>query len=201
MTTTKDNTIKGKSSTADRAEVLEQGTTKHFPNDTQQLTFGGVTYTVKDVKANLQEIADLRSATTDAQTNAKAKVAAEKAKLPALRIFLSAYVAYLKATYGNTPDVLADFGIVPRKARKPVSPETAAAAKAKREATRKARGTKGSVEKKAIVGNVTGVIVTPVTAPAAAPSPATPPVATAPAAPGAPATVSPTAAAGTTPHS
>ena len=51
--------------------------------------------------------------------------------------------------------------------------EDQAAAKAKAKATRIARGTRGPKAKKVVKGNVTGVEITPVTAPAAAPEPAT----------------------------
>jgi hypothetical protein len=161
----------GKQNTVDRAEALSAGTTKHFPNPSQQLAFGNATYTVTQVTTNLQEIAKLRNDTTDAQANAKAKVAAEKAQLPQLLLFMAAYVAFVKATFGNAPDVLADFGMPPKKARKPLTPEQKAAAKAKRQATRKARNTMGPVAKLDVVGNVVGVEVTPITAPKASPSP------------------------------
>jgi hypothetical protein len=85
--------------------------------------------------------------------------------------------------------VLADFGIHP-KTRAPLTVEAKAAAAAKREATRTARGTKGSVQKKGIKGAVIGVTVTPITA--------APPIAT-PTSPTAGATSSVTTA-GTTPH-
>jgi hypothetical protein len=185
----------GKTATVSRAEALSEGITKHFPNAKQSLAFGGTTYTVTQVTTNLQEITDLRTATTDAQSSAKAKVAAEKAQLPPLLLFMAALVAFVKATFGDAPDVLADFGLVPKKARKPLTAEQLAAAKAKRKATRAARGTVGSKKKLAIVGNVTGVIVTPVTAPSAAPQPASA---------NAPATAASASAAsgnGTTPHS
>jgi hypothetical protein len=163
---------RGLNKTVARAGDLSAGTTKHYPNATDTLAFGGAKYTVKEVQANLAEIETLRTATTDAQSNATAKVAAEKARLPTLLAFMSAYVAFVKATYGDTPDVLADFGLAPKKAPRPLTPEQKAAAKAKRKATRVARGTKGPVAKLATVGNVIGVTVTPITAPvAAAPAP------------------------------
>ena len=123
------------------------------------------------IGAKLSQIVTLREATTDAQTSAKAKVADERAQLPALIAFMLAYVAYVKGTFGNTPDVLADFGLVPKKAPRQPTPEQKAAAKAKREATRKARGTVGPVKKLSIVGNVIGVKVTPITAPEVPASP------------------------------
>jgi hypothetical protein len=85
------------------------------------------------------------------------------------------------------------------------------AAVAKSRATRSARGTKGSVQKKQIVGNVTGVVITPMTAGPATPvttgnvsgangGTATPaPVATA--APAATPTPAAAPTNGTTPHS
>jgi hypothetical protein len=161
-----------KTNTAAGAEALSEGTTKHFPNASQSLQFGGETYTVTQVQNNLGQIAALRTATLDAQASAKAKVATETAQMPPLLLFMAAYVAFVKATFGQAPDVLADFGQVPKKVRKPLTVQQQAAAKAKREATRAARGTKGSVQKKEITGNVVGVTVTPITAPTAAPVPA-----------------------------
>ena len=194
----------GKQNSVSRAEALSAGTTKHFSNAGQSLTFGGVVYTVTQVTTNLQEIVDLRTATTNAQASAKACVAAETAKLPPLLLFLAAYVAYVKATFGNAPDVLADFGLAPRKARKPLTTEQKAAAAAKAKATRAARGTKGPVAIQDITGNVIGVTVTPITAPVApATPPAPPPAAPANAStPAQGASASGTGASGTaTPHS
>jgi hypothetical protein len=162
----------GKQNSVARAESLSEGTTKHFTNASQQLTIGGVVCTVTQVTTNLQEIVDLRTATTNAQASAKACVAAETAKLPPLLLFLAAYVAYVKATFGNSPTVLADFGLPPKKAPKPLTPAEKAAATAKAKATRAARGTKGPKAILAVTGNVIGVTVTPITAPvAAAPAP------------------------------
>jgi hypothetical protein len=81
------------------------------------------------------------------------------------------YTRILIATYGTAVTTLADYGLKPRKARAPQTGEQITAAAAKRTATRKARGTTGKKKKLAVKGDVTGVIVTPVTAsPAAEPS-------------------------------
>jgi hypothetical protein len=164
---------------ADRAEDLVTGTNKHFTNAAQVLAFAGGSFTVSQVTAKIQTIATLRSDTEQAQATAKAKVAAETAQLPALMAFMTSYVAFVKVTFGNAPDVLADFGLEPKKAPTPPTAETKVAAVAKRAATRTARGTKGSVQKQSVKGNVTGVVVTPVTA--TAPAPASPQPAAAPA--------------------
>ena len=84
--------------------------------------------------------------------------------MPALRTFMSAFVTYVKAAYAGSPDVLADFGIAP-KARVPPTVEAKIAAAAKGKATRAARHTMGTTQRKAVKGDVTGVVVTPITAP------------------------------------
>ncbi|HEY8038591.1 MAG TPA: hypothetical protein VIF15_02305, partial [Polyangiaceae bacterium] len=93
--------------------------------------------------------------------------------------------------FGTQADVLADFGMTPRKAATPLTVEQKAAAAAKRKATRAARGTKGPKAKLGIHGAVTGVVVIPVVAP--------PPVVQAPPAPTAVPNTG-TAAGGTAPH-
>jgi hypothetical protein len=158
----------GKKNDATRAEGLSAGTTKHYPDPKQSLTFGGATYTVAEVQGNLQKIPELRTATATAQATAAERVADEKAQLPALLAFMFAYIAFVRATYGNSPTSLGDFGLPTKKARAPLTSEQMLAAVAKRDSTRKARGVRGSQQKKLIVGNVTGVVVTPVTAPAPA---------------------------------
>jgi hypothetical protein len=87
------------------------------------------------------------------------------AQLPALRIVMSAFVQFLRAAFGNQPDVLADFGLVPRKAATPLTVEQKATAAAKRAATRAKRNTMGAVQKKSVKGTVTGVTITPIAAP------------------------------------
>jgi hypothetical protein len=74
------------------------------------------------------------------------------------------------ATFPGAVQMLADFGMAPHKVPAPRTVEQLAAAKAKAEATRKARGTVGRRKRLAIQGNVTGVLLTPVTAPAASPA-------------------------------
>ena len=73
-------------------------------------------------------------------------------------------------SFANQPTVLAGLGLAPRKPRTPLTAEQLAARVAKAKATREARGTKGSKQKAAIVGNVTGVSISPLTAPAAVPA-------------------------------
>ncbi len=153
-----------KSAEASLAKQLIAGIGKHFTNVTS-VTLLGVPITPAQVTTSLQTLANLRTEVEGAQATARAKVIAEDAQAPALHSLMAAFVAVVKAGYGTQPDVLADFGIPPKKARTPLTAEQQAAANAKRAATRAARGTKGSKQKAAVKGMVTGVVITPVIAP------------------------------------
>ena len=78
---------------------------------------------------------------------------------------MSAIVQAVRTAFGGQADVLADFGLAPKKARAPLTVEQMAAAAAKRKATRAARGTTSKkASKKGIKGAVTGIVVTPIVA-------------------------------------
>ena len=182
---------KGKGTVAAAAEELIAGANKHLANVTQVIVAGG-SFTPAQVTSKLQSIVNLRDDVETAQAVSAAKVATEKAELPSLRTFMGAFVTFVKAAYGSSPDVLADFGMRPNKVRTPLTVEQKAAATAKRKATREARNTMGSQQKKAVKGDVTGVVVTPVTV--------SKPVDTVPNGPSTPATTAAGATTGTTPH-
>lgn len=158
----------GKDTQAAHAKQLIAGANKHFPNATQSLTVGGAPYTVSALTALLQRFVDLRDAVDVSKAATKAKIVAERAEAPSLHGVISGFVAYVKATFGNSPDTLADFGLSARKARTPLTAEQKAAAVAKRDATRAARHTMGSKQKKAIKA---AVKVTVTSTPLAAPQP------------------------------
>ena len=167
------------------AKQLIAGTAKHLSSATP-VTFAGGPFTGDQITSKLQALVDLRSSVDAAKATAKAKLAAEAAEAPALRTFSRQLRAFVKASFSTSPDVLADFGIT-SKARELPTVEGKAAAVAKRAATRTARHTMGAKQKAGVKGDVTGVVVTPVTAPS--------PVVTAPSSPTAPATsVGPAAA-------
>lgn len=87
---------------------------------------------------------------------------------------MSAVVAFVRFNFGGDPQALADFGLPPRRTPTPPTAETKAAAVAKREATREARGTKGPKAKQKIHGTVTAQLVVTPAAPATPESPASP---------------------------
>lgn len=170
---------KGKKTVSALATQLIAGTNKRLASTTQVL-IAGSSFTPAQVIEKLQAIVNLRSNVDAAKASTKAKLAVEKADMPALRALMGAFVTFVNAAFGNQPDALADFGLHP-KARTPLTVEAKTAAAAKRKATREARNTMGSKQKKSVKGNVTGVTVTPLTAPK-------PAVAAAPESPNAPAT-------------
>ena len=153
----------GNENVATLAGNLAAGITKRLAN-AGQLTLAGGTFTPAQVATQLLTVVQLQQAVDDARAATKAKVAAMAAQLPALRTVMSAFVQFLRAAFGNQPDVLADFGLVPRKAATPLTVEQKATAAAKRKATRAARNTMGAVQKKSVKGTVTGVTITPLAA-------------------------------------
>lgn len=171
-----------KTDKATRVGNLLAGIEKRFPNANQTITLDGASTTVDAIIKELQGFLDDRDAVVAAKATVKAKVAAENARLIVVNALLKAFIAFLRVTFGNDPQALADFGVPPRKAPTPMTTEQKAVAAAKREATRAARGTKTPKQKKGIRGNVKAtLVVTPMetveaTAPgAAAADPATPP--------------------------
>jgi hypothetical protein len=191
---TKNNNSKARVVAA--AKQFIAGTTKHF-GSVPQITLSGSSYTPAEITSTLQSLVDLDAAVNAARAVTSAKVDAEAALLPSVAALMSALRTYVRATNGTSADVLADFGLAPKK-QAVVSPETQVIAAAKRKATRAARHTMGPKQKEGIKGVAPGVISIPTTAPA-------PVVTTAPASQtvpsGAPATSETAPAAGAvTPH-
>ena len=153
----------GKNTEAALATQLVAGVNKHFAN-IASLMFQSATFTPAQIMTSLQRIATLRDDVDTAKTATKAKLAIEASEAPALRSLMTAFVSFVRVTYGKSPDVLADFGLHPRKVATPLTVEKKAAAAAKRASTRAARHTKGAQQKKAVKGTVTGVVVTPISA-------------------------------------
>jgi hypothetical protein len=180
MSSTTSNRIRNKAAALAHVQALIAGTTKHFPDGS--FTFGGATYTTASLIQVLQGLVKTMTARDAAQAGAKDAVAAEKAEQLRVGPTLLALKRYVLLAYANTSQTLADFGLTPPKARAPLSTEQRAVVAAKAKATRAARGTTSKKHKLAVKGNVTGVTVTPITAPTKASPPAQP----APTAPSAP---------------
>jgi hypothetical protein len=147
-----------------RAQHLLAGTKKHFAN-AGTLSFASASLTPAQIEASLQALVDLRQGVEAAKAATQAKINDEATQAPPLLRQLTAYAAFVKVTFANSPDVLADFGLKPNKARTPLTVEQRTVAVARGKATRTARHTMGTQQKKSVKGTVNvAVVVTPATA-------------------------------------
>jgi hypothetical protein len=146
-----------------QATQLIAGVQKHLAS-TPSIMLASAAYTPAQLTAAFQLLVTLLGAVATARSAVTAKLAAEKAQAPTVRSLISAFVSYVKVTFSESPDVLADFGITPKKAATPLTTEEKVVAVAKRASTRKARGTTSKKAKQAIHGSVVDVVVTPVEA-------------------------------------
>ncbi len=105
--------ISSKGQVAAHAKQLIAGAEKHLANVTQ-VTRVGSSFTPAQLTAKLQQVVTLREDVDAAKASTKAKIVAEKADMPALRTLMSALLSHVKAAFGNSPDVLADFGVHPK---------------------------------------------------------------------------------------
>jgi hypothetical protein len=135
-----------------RVQQLLAGTSKHFSN-TSSLAFASASFTPQALTQLLQSFVNAESGVTTARSAYRAKLAARNGLATSVMPVVSAYEAFVKATFSKSPDVLADFGLAPKKVTKP-SVLTKAVAVDKRRATREARHTMGKKQKQSIRGNV-----------------------------------------------
>jgi hypothetical protein len=140
------------------------------------VTLAGTPYTRDTLAASVQQDIDV----TDAATNAKKAflnaAAAAAQRRQDRKAFYKGLASYVENLFTD-PNIIAAFGFTPRKTTAQAT-TTKVAAVQKRAATRKARHTQGKKQKAGIKGDVTGVTVTPITAPAAptvAPAPSATP--------------------------
>jgi hypothetical protein len=139
-----------------RIRDLIAGTQKHSTNGS--LTFGGATYSATALVQVLQSLADSLATEDTARASwqdALKNVRDAQAKAGPI---VQAYRSWLVATNGNAPSTLADYGLVPRKARTPLSTDKQAVANAKSKATRAARHTMGSKQKQDVKGTITTIV-------------------------------------------
>ncbi len=176
MSSTTSNT---KAAALAHVQAIIAGTTKHFPNGS--FTLGNTTYTSTSLVQVFQGLVSAMLARNVAETGAKDALTAEQAAQAQVGPILRAYEHLVLVTFVGATQTLADFGLAPPKARTPLTAQQLAARAAKAKATRIARGTTSKKQKLAVKGDVTGVVVTPVTLPTeAAPASPAPPVTPAP---------------------
>jgi type I site-specific restriction endonuclease len=172
MSTTRPNRIEQQ--TADQS--LIDGFTKNAKTVTSFLV-GGATIEASDVITALKTRV---AAANTAQSTRATWLAAVKANATArasTQTLVSNAVQALKLMFAGSIESLAEFGLKPRKVRTAPTPEQKVAAAAKAKATRAARHTMGSTQKKSVKGTITTIAppTSPSASTAAAPSASAPP--------------------------
>ena len=163
------NQDKNKPTRKDRLRTVIAGAQKHFPSGSLLLV--GQTLTATQLAQLIQLDIDATDAALAAHAAWIEKVQLERASHTKLAPLLRALRSEVFARFGDAKDAastLGDFGYSPRKvASRPVATKAVAAVKSR--ATRIARGTMGTVQRKLVKGTVS-------TAPAAGTvhAPATP---------------------------
>jgi len=124
------------------------------------VTLAGQPYTLAQLTAIYQADSAAIDATETAYATWQQRVADERATHAKTAVVTRALRSFLLGYYGEQAvAVLGDFGLTAPKSTATTNVATKALAAAKSKATRAARGTTGSVKKKAIVGGVTSVVV------------------------------------------
>jgi hypothetical protein len=153
-----------------RVQALIAGMQKHFPNG--NFTFGKTTYTTDSLTKLFQSLASAIQSLNVAQSSAKDALQAARGIEAQVNPVIGVFQRFVRVTFGTATSDLADFAMQPPKARKAMTAQEKTAAVAKGEATRAARGTSSKKQKLEVKGNVTGVVVTPVTGTSPSPQPA-----------------------------
>src|SRR6266852_3077682 len=125
---------KTKAAALAQVQAIIAGTTKHFPNGS--FTIGGTAYTAASLIQVLQDLVSAMTARNAAEAGARDALAAEHAAQTQVGPILLAYKRLVLAAFANATQTLADFGLVPPKARTPLTAEQLAARAAKAKATR-----------------------------------------------------------------
>ncbi|HEY3820870.1 MAG TPA: hypothetical protein VGL81_27085 [Polyangiaceae bacterium] len=123
---------RGKSAKAAQATNLIAGAKKRFTNGSQTFPLGSTTLTVDQAVAKMQTFVTNRDNVEAAQTAEKVAVDAEREQAPSLLAVITAFVAFVRFTFGNAADALADFDLTPPKAPVPRTAEAKAVAAARR---------------------------------------------------------------------
>jgi hypothetical protein len=144
-----------------QVQALIAGTQKHFPNG--NFTLGKTAYTTDSLVKLLESLASAIQSLNAGQSSAKDALTTLRGIEAQVNPVIGAYKRFVRVTFGSATTDLADFAMQAPKPRKVLSAEEKTAAAAKAKATRAKRGTTSKKQKLAVKGDVTGVIVTPIT--------------------------------------
>jgi len=152
-----------------------QGARKHLKRD-WVLYVAGKKYVASDIIALLQSRADAAHETTLAKAAWHGARTHEETILQDSAQAVAAFRQNMLAMFADSPDALAEFGLAQRKAHRALTPAELVERGARAKATRAARHTMGSRQKKAIKGSgVADAVAPPVAyAPSASPPPPAP---------------------------
>jgi hypothetical protein len=159
-------------------QKMADGFAKHAQT-IPSLIIAGTSYKAADIASVLQARVSTSTAAQSSRAFWQNAVKADTDERAKTKPIIDGVRQALLVALAGSIDGLADFGLTPHKVPV-VTPEKKAIAAAKAKATRQARGTKGSVQKKAVKGAVNAtLVVTPlagsqpiVTAPVPVPVPA-----------------------------
>jgi hypothetical protein len=161
-------------------KLLVDGYRKHL-SGAGALVVGGASHAPADIDADLQARVDARNAVTLARAALSGVVTADEATQQRTALIAEAVRQTALIRFAGQPDVLAEFGLKPKKVRRPLTAEQALDAVNKRRQTRKARKTLGKRQKAQVHGDPapaapagTAPAPTPAPAPTAAPAAPTP---------------------------
>jgi hypothetical protein len=163
---TKSNINRSQQQDAD--QKLIDGLNKHG-SGIPSLMIGGTSHTTAAIVAVLQERIDSAKTAVAGRASWQTMVKADRDERAKTKAFVSGLRQALQVAFAGSIDTLADFGLKPRKARAPRTPEQKAAAAAKAKATRAARHTMGSKQKAKVKGAAPQAVPPPAPSPTAAP--------------------------------
>jgi hypothetical protein len=136
--------------------ALIAGIQKHLPSTT--FTIESQSQTTAQVVAVIQARVDKAQAVVDARTALHTAVLANDTQEAQSAPYVRSVRQGVVAMFANSPVILTDFKLVPRKTPAPLTAAEKVIAAAKRKATRIARHTMGSVQKAAVTGTLTGPV-------------------------------------------
>ncbi len=140
---------------------LESGVQQYMANET--ITLASQTYTGAELLARIQVSLDSATSVQEARGALNDAIAKDRVVRKKEASFLQDLRRIIGLRYSTSSETLQAFAIRPKKQRKPPSTEELLVAAAKLRATRTERRTMGKRQKAAIKGNVTGVVIAPVT--------------------------------------
>ena len=119
---------------------------------TTSIPVNGKTYSVQEVLKTLGDLYAVLDAVDQLRQQLQPARSAERAALPKGHVFYVELGQALKGLLGKANPLLTEIGYAPAKQRQPLTAQQKAAAAARRELTREARGTMGKKQKLSIVG-------------------------------------------------